>query len=150
MADSEYLKMLYNDFNNKQDSITRYLETIKEESDALYESVYDTILLTKKKYNILKKTQASMPKVVPPTSFAVERKPSRDKGNEATTTEVEDTLLDINLGIQENYQEINYRFTKQEKNLNLLNAAHVEIQGLINNVFETWNLLLAEIEQPKT
>ena len=140
MADFSYLQLLYKDLKTKLDSIHKYGDAIESQLGDIYQSVYESIGYSKKKYDMLSSFVSSQVEHNPQTQFDMED-PDINKPPKDVPDDDSDNIEDLNISINQSFQEINYRFEKQERNLQNLVVAHQELQDIVNQIFEAWGTI---------
>lgn len=145
MADVRYLELLYNELTQKLKTIHLYIDAIDDQVGSVYENVVKGVDICKKKYVSVQDYMKSTPKVTPDTGFAMEQAPRPIQGGEGVSgEELQDSVENLEGDLKAVFTEINFRFTKQQKNLAMLTAAHIEMQAAINNIFDQWKILNGE------
>jgi hypothetical protein len=136
MADLSYLKLLYEDLNNKRTSLAKYADVVKNQLEGIQNSVNDGLKYAKQKYKAVNDYSEAQDVPTPKGDFSFETNPN--KGRQETNPLEMSDLDDININLSNTFKEINYKFTKQQNNLQLLVTSHAEYQDLINQIFDTW------------
>lgn len=131
----EYLETLYQDFETKQNSIKVYLERIGNEAKDVDETTKEWATLLKRKNDSIEAFNKSRPKSVPTTQFSIESLP--DSGQ--IDSSAEKSIHDIDLAINNNSQQINYQFTKAQRDLQFLVTSFQDLQNLVNQIYEAWS-----------
>jgi len=136
----EYLSLLYKELTRKLETIHKYIDAIDNQVGDIYQSAYEGVYICKRKYEIVEDYKETTPKIHPQTEFAFEPRPNKPKKGD-TGQDVQETIEDLNEDLKSTFAEINFRFSKQQGNLDNLGKVHLELQNIINEIFQNWKTL---------
>jgi hypothetical protein len=128
---NEYLKTLYQDFAKKIKSIIKYIELTKNETGEIGQVTYAWIGKLRKKLEILEAFQKTRQHAVPATEFAIEQ-----AAQPVDETKTNENIQAVDKEINDTSAQINYLFTKAEREVSFLVQSFQELQDLVNNIYD--------------